>query len=103
MPDVAWPSAGFLTALPDFYHGKAMEPPKDASQMQAFFSKLPAFLAEFPNDKARRPAGGLEGAARFAELTSRAHASAPSPVTRVGVEGCNLLQLELQEAVRLTG
>ncbi len=81
--------------LPDFFHGKAMEPPKDASHMQAFFSKLPAFLAEFPNDKVRRPAGGLQGAKRSAGLTSCAHASAPQPVTRVGVEGCKALHVGL--------
>ena len=81
--------AGYLTVLPDFYHGKAMEPPKDASHMQAFFSKLPAFLAEFPNDKVRRPAAGLgkRGALYRTGLTPCAQASAPQPVTHVGVEG----------------
>lgn len=34
--------------LPDFYRGKAMKP--------LDFSKLPAFLAEFPTDKVCRPA-----------------------------------------------
>ena len=32
--------------VPDFYHGKAMKP--------LDFSALPAFIAQFPRDKARR-------------------------------------------------